>query len=140
MDRERAGKSAWDLKLAPGGFVDIEFIAQALQLTCAAEAPAVLSANTGDALDRLQAVGALAAAQYQLLTQAWRLWSDLQQMLRVCAGGNLAPDEAAQPLLDKIAALAGAADFEAAQAHVLQMQADVRAAFELIVGPVGAKR
>src|SRR5690606_28324002 len=32
MERERAGRSVWDLKLAPGGFVDIEFIAQALQL------------------------------------------------------------------------------------------------------------
>ncbi|HRE44553.1 MAG TPA: bifunctional [glutamine synthetase] adenylyltransferase/[glutamine synthetase]-adenylyl-L-tyrosine phosphorylase [Terricaulis sp.] len=140
MDRERAGKSVWDLKLAPGGFVDIEFIAQALQLTSAAQTPEVLSVNTGVALDRLQQAGALSAAQHQVLTQAWRLWSDLQQMLRVCTGGNLAPDEAAQPLLDKIAALAGAADFAAAQARVLQTQAKVRAAFEAIVGPVGAKR
>ena len=46
------------MKLAPGGFVDIEFIAQALQLT-ATRAPDVLSPNTGEALQKLAAAGAL---------------------------------------------------------------------------------
>src|SRR5262245_54765506 len=51
MERERPGRSIWDLKLSPGGFVDIEFIAQALQLT--AQSPDVLAPNTGEALQRL---------------------------------------------------------------------------------------
>src|SRR5690606_25875023 len=38
MDRERPSKIAWDLKLAPGGFVDIECAVQALQLIAADEA------------------------------------------------------------------------------------------------------
>jgi glutamate-ammonia-ligase adenylyltransferase len=61
MERERAGRSVWDLKLAPGGFVDIEFIAQALLLIHAAAHRDVLAANTGEALDRLKAAGALNA-------------------------------------------------------------------------------
>ncbi|HRK64241.1 MAG TPA: glutamine-synthetase adenylyltransferase, partial [Terricaulis sp.] len=137
MDRERAGKSMWDLKLAPGGFVDIEFIAQALQLT--ARDSAVLSANTGQALEALAAAGALTNAQHERLRQAWMIWSDLQQNLRVCVSGNLTPDEAAKPLLDKIAALVGAENFEAAQARVNALQQAVRADFEAIVGPVQAK-
>ena len=137
MDRERAGKSMWDLKLAPGGFVDIEFIAQALQLT--ARDSAVLSANTGQALEALAAAGALTNAQHERLRQAWMIWSDLQQNLRVCVSGNLAPDEAAKPLLDKIAALVGAENFEAAQARVNALQQAVRTDFEAIVGPVQAK-
>ncbi len=32
MERERPGKGDWDLKLDPGGLVDIEFAAQFLQL------------------------------------------------------------------------------------------------------------
>ncbi len=32
MERERKARNPWDLKLAPGGLVDIEFVAQALQL------------------------------------------------------------------------------------------------------------
>src|SRR5690606_842475 len=53
MERERSARSEWDLKLAPGGFVDVEFIAQALQLAYAAQAPDALSPNTGEALERL---------------------------------------------------------------------------------------
>jgi glutamate-ammonia-ligase adenylyltransferase len=139
MDRERAGKSEWDLKLAPGGFVDIEFIGQALQLTHAARAPQVLRQNTGEALAELCAAGALSDAQHQRLGEAWRLWSDLQQALRVCVGANLAPDEAAPPLLEKIAALSGAPSFAAAQTRVASLQAEVRRDFEAIVGPVQPK-
>ncbi|HRO02473.1 MAG TPA: glutamine-synthetase adenylyltransferase, partial [Terricaulis sp.] len=135
MDRERAGKSMWDLKLAPGGFVDIEFIAQALQLTHAAATPNVLQSNTGSALDRLAEAGALDGARHARLTQAWRLWSDLQQNLRVCVAGNLAPEEAAAPLKTKIAALVGAESFEAAQAKIGETQSAVRADFVAIIGP-----
>ena len=36
MARERPGQGAWDLKLAPGGQVDAEFVAQVHQLKAAA--------------------------------------------------------------------------------------------------------
>ena len=58
MDKERPAKSAWDLKLAPGGFVDIEFVAQVLQLLWAKKTAHVLAANTGEALKRLAQAGA----------------------------------------------------------------------------------
>jgi [glutamine synthetase] adenylyltransferase / [glutamine synthetase]-adenylyl-L-tyrosine phosphorylase len=139
MERERTGRSDWDLKLAPGGFVDIEFIAQALQLTHAARAPTVLCANTGEALDELAEVGALSATQHTLLSEAWRLYSDLQQTLRVCVGGVFDPDAAAQPLLRLIAARIGAAQWDAAAAKLHAIQRDVRAAFEAIVGSLPVK-
>lgn len=139
MDRERGSKSMWDLKLAPGGFVDVEFIAQALQLTYAAQNRQVLQPNTGEALDQLARAGALDASRHERLTQAWRLWSDLQQTLRVCVGGNLSPKDAAAPLLAKIADLAGAHTFDAAQAKVAEIQAAIRADFEALVGPVQPK-
>ncbi|HYD72275.1 MAG TPA: bifunctional [glutamine synthetase] adenylyltransferase/[glutamine synthetase]-adenylyl-L-tyrosine phosphorylase, partial [Candidatus Binatia bacterium] len=77
MDRERPSKSVWDLKLAPGGFVDIEFIAQALQLTAGVLARNVLSPNTGEALAKLTAAGLLGSDMSGRLGGAWRLWSDL---------------------------------------------------------------
>jgi len=137
MERERRSKSAWDLKLAPGGFVDIEFIGQALQLTSAAFAPAVLSANTGEALERLADAGALAPDAFTRLRQAWRTWSDLQQTLRICVAGEFDPSAAPPPLLDRLAGLVGAADFEALEAVVRAQQAAVRADFVQIVGPLG---
>ena len=49
----------WDLKQAAGGIVDIEFIAQGLQLVHAAKHPAVLATGTRDALCNLRDAGAM---------------------------------------------------------------------------------
>ncbi len=51
------GRNAWDLKYAPGGLVDIEFIAQTLQLVHAPARPDILSTNTIAALEKSAARG-----------------------------------------------------------------------------------
>jgi [glutamine synthetase] adenylyltransferase / [glutamine synthetase]-adenylyl-L-tyrosine phosphorylase len=132
MERERAGRSVWDLKLAPGGFVDIEFIAQALLLIHAAAHRDVLAANTGEALDRLKAAGALATDAHKEITEAWRLWSDLQQILRICVSGEFEAEVA-----PRLMSVVGVSDFEALEATVRETQAGVRAKFVQIVGPLG---
>ena len=130
MDRERPGRSVWDLKLAPGGFVDIEFIAQALQLIWAARTPEVLSTNTGEALARLVVVGALAPSVVARLSEAWRLWSDLQQTQRICVDGALDAELAPAPLQAKFAALAGAADWDSLESKMRAVQQSVREDFQ----------
>lgn len=137
MARERAAKSMWDLKLAPGGLVDIEFIAQALQLAHAADAPNALSPNTGEALRRMRDADKLDAGAWATITEAWTLWSALQHLLRISVAGEFAPDAAPAPLLDRLAVLGGAQDFEALEQKVRTVQAHVRAAFIEIVGPLG---
>lgn len=137
MERDRAAKSIWDLKLSPGGFVDIEFIAQALQLTSAADAPEALSPNTGEALERLAAAGKLDAAVSARLVETWRLWSALQHLLRICVSGEFSPATAPPPLPRRLADVAGAVDIEALEADIRARQAAVRADFVRIVGPPG---
>jgi glutamate-ammonia-ligase adenylyltransferase len=137
MERERAAKSIWGLKLTPGGLVDVEFIAQALQLTVAASVPHVLSANTGEALERLAAAGALEPAAFTRLRQAWRAWTDLRQTLRICVAGAFDPDQAPPPLRQRLTALLGASDFAALETMMRAIQAAVRADFVQIVGPLG---
>ena len=44
--REKGDSDVWDLKLAAGGLIDIEFIAQYLQLAFAHEHPAILDVST----------------------------------------------------------------------------------------------
>jgi glutamate-ammonia-ligase adenylyltransferase len=132
MERERRAKGAWDLKLAPGGLVDIEFIAQALQLT--AGDARVLSANTGQALQALATLGRLAPEAADRLSVAWSLWSDLQQALRICVNGDFDPAEGSPALLAKLAQLGHEPDFEALHARVVDTQATVRAAFQQLVG------
>lgn len=134
MDRERPGRGVWDFKLSPGGLVDIEFIVQALQLVWAHRAPEVLSPNTGEALQRLSLAGALAPQLAVRLTEAWRLWSDLQQMLSICIDGEFDPTSAPPPLLARLGASVGAADLAAIEARLRAVQAAVRADFAAIVG------
>ncbi|HVK80364.1 MAG TPA: bifunctional [glutamine synthetase] adenylyltransferase/[glutamine synthetase]-adenylyl-L-tyrosine phosphorylase, partial [Verrucomicrobiae bacterium] len=132
MERERAGRSLWDLKLSPGGFVDIEFIAQALQLIHAAAHRDVLAANTGVALECLKRVGALAPEAHRELTESWRLWSDLQQILRICVSGDFEAEVA--PRLMNVVRVG---DLDALEATIREMQASVRALFVQIVGSPG---
>ncbi|MEJ0060439.1 MAG: bifunctional [glutamine synthetase] adenylyltransferase/[glutamine synthetase]-adenylyl-L-tyrosine phosphorylase [Terricaulis sp.] len=134
MDRERPGKSAWDLKLAPGGFVDIEFIAQALQLNWAATHPEVLSSNSGAALAALTKVGALTPDKGLALTDAWTLLSDLQQALRVCFDGDFDPAQASEALKKRMAMLGHTRDFAELEAKLKARQAAARAAFVEIMG------
>lgn len=136
MDRERKSRSTWDLKLSPGGFVDIEFIAQALQLTHAANAPDVISPNTGEAICKLVASGALSTADGDELISAWRLWSDLQQLLRICVEGEFKPDAAPPPLLARLAERIGTPP-DAVDAAIRDLQSKVRARFVQIVGAPG---
>ncbi len=135
MAKDRPAGSHWDLKLAPGGLVDIEFIAQALQITQSSQK--VLAPHTGAALARLQAGGAIAPACAERLIEAWRLYTRLTQVLRVCLDRDLNPSEAPPPLLARLAALTGQPSFEALEAHLRAVQTAVRADFVRLIGPVG---
>lgn len=138
MERERPGKGSWDLKLSPGGLVDIEFIVQALQLIWAQRAPSVLVANTGLALESLHEAGALPGQAYRTLSSAWRLYTNVRQALAVCLGA-INPD-ANSPSGAHLARLCGAGDLCELSARLGLAQREVREAFEIIVGPLGPSK
>ena len=50
IDQEKGSKNAWELKYVRGGLIDIEFIAQYLQLVHAHERPDILDQSTIGAL------------------------------------------------------------------------------------------
>ena len=56
--KEKGEDARWDLKYAAGGLVDLEFIAQYLQLVHAAEKPEILDTNTARVLRQGMAAGA----------------------------------------------------------------------------------
>ena len=49
---EKGDATRWDLKYVAGGLIDIEFIAQYLQLVHAAKKPAILDTSTARVLDK----------------------------------------------------------------------------------------
>ena len=102
MGRELRPHGPWDVKLRAGGLIDIEFIAQSLQLVHARDPGFRRSQTTHLALRRLADAGAIATADMRLLIRAERLWRTIQGMLRLTVGrleGAELPHASGVPLL-----------------------------------------
>lgn len=103
---EKGSPDIWNLKHVRGGLVDLEFMAQFLQLVHAAKHPGVLDQTTYTAFEKLRAAGLLDARQADVLLPATRLLHNLTQILRICADGRF--DREAAPLgLKELLARAG---------------------------------
>ena len=105
MDEEHHTESIWQVKHLRGGMVDIEFIAQYLQLRHAHAHPEVLSANTMRALVAIRDAEILAPSTADELIEAMELWRMVQSRLRLtltepvtATGGGDAPKALRQAL------------------------------------------
>jgi [glutamine synthetase] adenylyltransferase / [glutamine synthetase]-adenylyl-L-tyrosine phosphorylase len=131
---EKGEDDIWNLKLAAGGLVDIDFIAQYLQLVHATEKPDILSVSTLQVLDNAARLGVLPHAETEVLRSAARLYHDLTQILRLCVTGKFNPETSGENLLRVMARAGDAPDFSALEARVRETQAEVRRVFRAIVG------
>ncbi|HWK32504.1 MAG TPA: bifunctional [glutamine synthetase] adenylyltransferase/[glutamine synthetase]-adenylyl-L-tyrosine phosphorylase, partial [Hyphomicrobium sp.] len=126
---EKGDSDIWDLKYAAGGIVDIEFLAQYLQLIHAAEKPGILNVNTMQVYDNAVKLGVLASSDADILRPAARLYQNLTQVLRLCVSETFKPDTAGEDLLRVMARAADAPDFSAVEARLRETQAEVRELF-----------
>jgi glutamate-ammonia-ligase adenylyltransferase len=118
MARERPGQGPWDLKLAPGGQVDAEFVAQIRQLTAAA-AGEPLTVSTPDAL-----------AADPDLAEAWRLQQALSQVLGAAFDDRPDPDQEPEGFRRRLAEAAGLANFSVLKQRLAAVRTAARAAFK----------
>jgi glutamate-ammonia-ligase adenylyltransferase len=123
---EKGEDDIWDLKYAAGGLVDIEFIAQYLQLVHAAETPEILSVSTSQVLENAARLGILSQSTMEVLRPAVRLYHDLTQILRLCVSEKFKPETAGEDLLRIMTRAGDAPDFSALEARVRETQAEVR--------------
>lgn len=133
IEHEKGTRDLWNLKQVRGGLVDLEFIAQFLQLVNAVEHPDVLDQNTEAALTKLSAAGVLAPNDAEILIPAARLYYTLTQVLRLCLDRPFAADEAPLALRELLARAADMPDFEALEARLKETVAAVHAAFDRII-------
>jgi glutamate-ammonia-ligase adenylyltransferase len=131
---EKGEDDIWDLKLAAGGLVDIDFIAQYLQLAHAAAKPEILSVSTLQVLDNSARSGVLPQAEAEVLRSAARLYHDLTQILRLCVSDKFKPEAAGENLLRVMARAGDTPDFSTLEARVRETQAEVRRVFLALVG------
>jgi glutamate-ammonia-ligase adenylyltransferase len=131
---EKGDKELWNLKYVAGGLIDLEFIAQHLQLVHAAEHPDILDTATARVLDKAARLGLLSPQDHDVLRPAVRLYQNLTQILRLCLAGPFDPKAAGAGLLSLLARAADVPDFTTLEAHLAETQARVRASFVRILG------
>ncbi|MCB2101237.1 MAG: bifunctional [glutamine synthetase] adenylyltransferase/[glutamine synthetase]-adenylyl-L-tyrosine phosphorylase [Rhodobacterales bacterium] len=114
IDRERHTEVVWEIKYYRGGLVDVEFIAQYLQLRHGPAHPDVLSPNTRDGLLAVRQRGLVDGAVIDDLVAALDLWQALQGILRLSVDGGPTEDEDRMlpaGLRQALVTRAGAVDF-----------------------------
>ena len=132
--QEKGDADGWNLKYAAGGLIDLEFIAQYLQLVHAAALPDILDTSTARALDKARRLGVLPAEEADILRPAARLYHNLTQVLRLCLAAPFEPKSAGSELLGLLTRAADVPDFASLEAHLAETQVKVRASFVRILG------
>ncbi len=142
MARQRDIGDVWNIKHFRGGLVDVEFIAQYLQLRHAADHPGILHQATAEVLRRAAAAGLLPDAEAQTLLRALATWQRVQAFLRFAVEDKFDPAEASDAmirgLLRAVAEEAAAdppEDLDAAAAGMRRQAAEVMAVFDRLIGP-----
>jgi glutamate-ammonia-ligase adenylyltransferase len=130
---EKGTENIWDLKQVRGGLVDLEFIAQYLQLVHAAAHPDVLDQNTLLALQKLAAAGLIEEADAAALISATRLIHNLTQILRLCLTEAFEPETASKGLKELLARAGDAPDFATLEVQLRQTLKDVAGLFSRLI-------
>ncbi|CAH0283290.1 bifunctional [glutamine synthetase] adenylyltransferase/[glutamine synthetase]-adenylyl-L-tyrosine phosphorylase [Roseomonas sp. CECT 9278] len=140
MLRDLPPDGPWDVKLGRGGLVEVEFIAQALQLVEARAHPQVLVQTTRRVLAKLAEVGALSAEDAATLIAAEKLWRTVSGALRLTVGPwreDVLPDSVVAALLNACRSLgpdSAPVDLPSLQAQMAERAVAVRAIFERRLG------
>lgn len=130
---EKGTDNIWDLKQVRGGLVDLEFIAQYLQLVHAARYPGVLDQNTCSAFQKLGATGCLEAGEAEALIASTRLVHDLTQVFRLCQDGTFDPAAASKGLKELAARAGDCPSFEALELKLKEVLEATYDRFERLV-------
>ncbi len=136
LEREKGSGGLWDLKQAPGGQIDIEFVTQFLELTQRRRDGLRFSTSTGAALSELAKIGALSEGDAGVLSEATTLYQGLTQVLRLAISENFDPKKASRGLTGLVLAAGAAPSLSHLEARLAETQGGVREIFTRIIGAV----
>jgi glutamate-ammonia-ligase adenylyltransferase len=141
--RELPPSGPWDVKMRPGGGIEVEFIAQTLQLVHGVQAEQSVGMRprhqaTRAALQWLADEGRLPPATAAMLIGADRLWRTIQSMVRITVGRGATelPAPAAEALLRVVGQQLGKPELTLSElrASLDSTAQDVRNAFISLIG------
>ena len=129
MAAEHRGESPWDVKHHRGGLVDIEFLAQYLQL----KNRSGFSTTTATALEKLAAASQLSSSEAEELLGALRLWQGLQSIIRLIGPERLEDNNPPAGQADALCRVANVESFELLRERVEQQASAVQEIFNRLI-------
>ncbi|MQB43719.1 bifunctional [glutamine synthetase] adenylyltransferase/[glutamine synthetase]-adenylyl-L-tyrosine phosphorylase [Rhizobium sp. ICMP 5592] len=134
IEQEKPPVSIWDLKLIPGGLIDIEFIAQYLRLIAPVRGVGI-DANglsTGEAL-KLLGGSLMDRNDLDLCLEALHLYTELSQLIRLCVDGPFDPGKAPSGLIELVCRAGDCPDIRTLEAELKRLSKAVRKVFQSVV-------
>jgi glutamate-ammonia-ligase adenylyltransferase len=134
IDQEKPPANAWDMKLIPGGLVDVEFIAQYLALIAPAKdlGIRVNGLSTGEALRQLGGP-LMTATDIDTCLAAFSLYTELSQLIRLCIDGAFDPKQAPAGLIDLVCRAGDCPDLRTLEGEIKRLSRAVRKVFLSVV-------
>lgn len=136
--KEKGETDRWDIKLAAGGLLDLDFIAQTLVLCHAAAAPDLLAPASRAVIERAIRVGVLDGEVGGKLLEAYDFLSGLQHIARLTTAGRFDPATAGTGVRRRMVQAVNLPVFASVEAELSRTQRQVRAAFDGLIGTPGA--
>ncbi|MDX1947612.1 MAG: hypothetical protein SFU86_19595 [Pirellulaceae bacterium] len=132
---QERGAAELNLKRGPGGTLDVETLAQALQLRQAPQSPDILRTGTLAALDALADAGHLSRDDAEYFAEAYRLLRRIESALRLLntSARHDLPDDL--PQLRRLALLLNHPHAESLRDRVIITLAENRRRFDRILRP-----
>jgi glutamate-ammonia-ligase adenylyltransferase len=161
IEQEKPPRDIWDVKLIPGGLIDIEFVAQLISLDARAggwlpdrgdaaagtqdaggqpaAGPASPRPDFGECTGTDAALATLGPKALGLdlteeLRRALALWTGHAQIVRLCAEGEFDPGEAPAGLIELVTRTGGAPDLKSLETDFKATSKRVRAIFREVTG------
>ncbi|HEY7599124.1 MAG TPA: hypothetical protein VH741_04280, partial [Candidatus Limnocylindrales bacterium] len=138
LGKETPGR--WHVKLGRGGLVDVEFLAQALQLVHGATHADVRRPSTAAALAGLARVGALSMATATRLADDYRFLRRVSTALRLLGARPTDTLDLAGPMPARVATALGLPSRDAFLTAYRERTTAVRAAYEAVFNGLTAER
>ncbi|MDP9808771.1 glutamate-ammonia-ligase adenylyltransferase [Rhizobium tibeticum] len=134
IEQEKPPASIWDLKLIPGGLIDIEFIAQYLRLVASTKGIAVDGDDFNTAGQvKLIGVELMVRDDMELCLAALSLYTDISQLIRLCIDGLFDPKEAPAGLTDLVSRAGDCPDIKTLEGEIKRLSKAVRKIFQTVV-------
>ncbi len=135
--QEKGEENPWDLKLAAGGIIDLEFLIQFLILRHGGQCEDLASlvfTSPADVYRTAAEHGFLAPSQSEILMAAYDAYAAVMQIIRLSTSGDFDPATSAKGVMRRIAAVVNLPDFRQVAPELDSMRKDVRKIFNEILG------